>query len=288
VIVDRLSLRRNLPTPLKRLASAGLNAIDPLTLRAYRRREGAAQPIPPRALRARVGAPAVPAYVEDGRGAARELETILADHGRPLGKFAAIYEFGCGSGRVLTQLGSASGTKLSGSDVDDQAISWLGAAYPTIDARPNEQGPPTTFEADSFDLVYSISVFTHLNERSQFAWLEEVARLLRPGGIALLTTHGPELFEAYRSGRRPGMTSQQQSALRASPPLDDAGFIFVAEARSAWNSRRYRGVESEYGLAFHSHRYVRDRWSTHLEILDIVPAAINWHQDAVLARVPQR
>ena len=279
-----MALRRRIPPFAKWIWGGILNAIDPLLVWRYRRGRAVRGRIPPRAMRARAGAPAVGPYLEDGRAVARELEQLLEGHARPLAEMGAIYDFGCGAGRVLTHLRTPPSATLCGSDVDDQAVAWLGHAHPEIDARANGPAPPAPFEAGSFDLVYSISVFTHLNERSQFAWLHEVARVLKPGGIALLTTHGPELLEAYRSGRRPGMTEAQRSALRASPPLADAGFVFAAEARSAWSSRRYRGVESDYGLAFHSHAYVRDRWADDLEILDIVPAAINWRQDAVLAR----
>jgi SAM-dependent methyltransferase len=50
--------------------------------------------------------------------------------------------------------------------------------------------PPLPFEDASFDLVYSISVFTHLDEEMQDAWLNELKRVLRPGGILIITVHG--------------------------------------------------------------------------------------------------
>ena len=281
-MVDRLSLRRAVPEPLKRVASAALNAADPLAVRSYRRHAGSRDAIPPRVLRARVGAPGVQTYVDDGRRVASELERILAGYGRRLDELGAIYDFGCGSGRVLTRLGSADGARLAGSDVDDEAVGWLDANYPGVDARPNGQAPPSPFAARSFDLVYSISVFTHLDEPSQLAWLAELQRVLRPDGLAILTTHGPVLYEAFRSGRRPGMTPAQHAALRARGPLDLEGFVFSPEPR--WGAWRHRGIESSYGLSFHAHAYIRERWGELLEIVDIAPASINWRQDAVVAR----
>jgi hypothetical protein len=82
------------------------------------------------------------------------------------------------------------------------------------------------------------------------------------------------------------MTPAQHAALRARGPLDREGFVFSPEPHSTWNAWRYRGVESSYGLSFHAHGYIRERWGELLEIVDIVPASINWRQDAVVARTP--
>ncbi|HEX5855348.1 MAG TPA: class I SAM-dependent methyltransferase, partial [Thermoanaerobaculia bacterium] len=46
------------------------------------------------------------------------------------------------------------------------------------------------FAAGSFDLVILASVLTHLALGSQKAWLDEIHRLLRPAGHALITLHG--------------------------------------------------------------------------------------------------
>ena len=47
----------------------------------------------------------------------------------------------------------------------------------------------------SFDFIYMRSVFTHLTKKSQLAWLDEIRRVLQPGGILLFTTQG-ETFAA--------------------------------------------------------------------------------------------
>jgi len=43
--------------------------------------------------------------------------------------------------------------------------------------------PPMSYEDNMFDFVYSISIFTHLPEDMQFAWLQELQRITKPGGI---------------------------------------------------------------------------------------------------------
>lgn len=167
-------------------------------------------------------------------------------------------------------------------DVDDQAIRWLKANHPEIDARVNPFAPPAPFESATFDLLCSISIFTHLSPASQRAWLAEVARLLQPGGLAVLTTLGPKLRETWAAGHRAGITARQIELLRSSPPLDEVGNLFVPEEQSFWNSWRFRGVGPDYGLAFWDHRHIEDVWSEWFDVLDIFPAAMNWQQDAVV------
>jgi len=39
-------------------------------------------------------------------------------------------------------------------------------------------------------LVYALSVFTHLTEDLQVQWIDELARVLKPKGHLVITTHG--------------------------------------------------------------------------------------------------
>jgi SAM-dependent methyltransferase len=281
-VPDPKDLRRLVPLPVKRSLSAVLNLADPLARASWRRRTNAAEPVPPRKLRAHVGAPRIADYVSDGRTTATEIESVLADHGRPIAGFDSICDLGCGSGRVLTQLRLGGHARVCGTDVDDEGIEWLRNHFPEVDARVNEAQPPTRFDDGSFDLLLSISVLTHLRADSQRAWLREVRRLLRPDGLALITVFGPEELERYRAGTRAWVPRGQLDRLRASPPLEEAGFVYAPEHRSVWNRWRYRGVEGDYGLAFWDRGHLRREWSELFEIEAIVPTSVNWRQDAVL------
>ena len=46
------------------------------------------------------------------------------------------------------------------------------------------------FPNKHFDVVYSISVFTHLDEHMQDQWLSELRRVLKMDGVLLFTVHG--------------------------------------------------------------------------------------------------
>jgi ubiquinone/menaquinone biosynthesis C-methylase UbiE len=47
--------------------------------------------------------------------------------------------------------------------------------------RANGQNPPLPFPDDHFDLVFSSSVFTHIDEHAQDLWLAELRRVTQPG-----------------------------------------------------------------------------------------------------------
>src|SRR6185503_20533684 len=64
------------------------------------------------------------------------------------------------------------------------------------------QEPPLALEAESLDLVYAISVWSHFAAGAGLRWIEEMRRVLRPGGLLLLTAHGfTSIGDFLRRGR---------------------------------------------------------------------------------------
>jgi len=277
---------RLLPPPAKRLAKDLRHTIDPLYVALYRRRSAYEGLIPPGHLRARTGWPNVGSFVEGGRETTEELEAGLSRVGRSFHDFDAILDFGAGCGRMLphvVQRGRES-AELHGSDVDEEAIRWAGKHLPQASWSVNGPEPPLPFDDEKFDLVYSVSIFTHLDEALQLRWLADVERVLRPDGIALLTTHGEEEFEAYRTGRVVSNTPSCARRVAVHGSLSDERFIHEPYVQSRWTSKDFPGADSTFGLAFHSEDYVRDVWDARLEILDILPRAVASRQDVVVAR----
>jgi SAM-dependent methyltransferase len=82
------------------------------------------------------------------------------------------------------------GWDLHGCDYNPELVAWCREALPFMEVRANELEPPTAFPAERFDLVYAISVLTHLSERLAQRWVTEWARVLKPGALLLVTTHG--------------------------------------------------------------------------------------------------
>lgn len=114
-----------------------------------------------------------------------------------------VLDFGCGSGRVLRQyLGEAQRAEFWGCDIDGPSIAWLAENLsPPLHCFQNGREPPLRFEEGSLDLIWAMSVFTHIENWSP--WLLEMHRVLRADGILIASFLGegmwaPLVGEPYR------------------------------------------------------------------------------------------
>lgn len=129
-------------------------------------------------------------YFDSGR----EDAEWVADKARPFLTLQNIdvLDWGCGPGRIIRHMPAVLGgsSRCHGSDYNEAYIRWCAENLAGIDFRRNGLMPPLPFDAASMDLVYSISIFTHLSKNAHEAWMIEMHRVLRPGGLFLTTTHG--------------------------------------------------------------------------------------------------
>ena len=168
-----------------------------VALRPTRRLVVDGPPLPPRRLMVRVaGTGDADWFLRGGRAG----YDAIAAH-VPLAELESVLDFGCGCGRVTRWWGDFDG-QVAGSDVSVPAVDWCRANIPFGRFEQNALTPPLVFDDESFDLVYALSVFTHLTAELQLAWRDELRRVLRPGGLLLVTTHGrsyvPRLGEDER------------------------------------------------------------------------------------------
>jgi SAM-dependent methyltransferase len=151
-------------------------------------------PLPPLALANRVCGlerfeDPFAAYERLGGEARAALLSLLGEDWSFAGK--RVLDFGCGAGRTLRHFlhEAHAGSELWGSDIDADSIAWLSANLcPPLHAIRNSDAPPLRVDA-GFDLIWSLSVFTHLTDLS-LAWLAELHRLLKPGGLLVATYMG--------------------------------------------------------------------------------------------------
>ena len=123
----------------------------------------------------------------------------------------------------------------------------------------NESLPPLCYAPDSFDLVYPISVFTHLNEDHQFRWLAELQRVTKPNGYVLLTVRG-----SYYLNR---MEAAEIEELRTTD------FMFRQEAKFM------QGIFPQwYQDAYHTQEYVLVNY--------YIPSGLDACQDIVVLQKP--
>jgi SAM-dependent methyltransferase len=166
-------------------------------------------PVPPPELITQVAGPtAVDEFLAGGARAADDIRGILERNGVAMRDLGAILDFGCGCGRVLRQWAGLSGPDLHGTDYNPALVEWCSANLPFARLAVNGLEPPLPYPDGRFDLVYAMSVFTHLTEAQHHAWMAELRRVLRPGGHLVFTTHGDahlgfcteDELAAYRRG----------------------------------------------------------------------------------------
>jgi len=194
---------------------------------------------------------------------------------------AQVLDFGCGVGRVALKLYAEHKFPTHACDVNAEAIAYLSKQLPATDCQQTNYDPPLPYPDAFFDAVYSVSVWTHLPADKQDIWLKEMARILKPGGVALLTTSGHAALKARHERGDAGWSET------TSDDLIQRGFIYREYDRYAVNPGAYPGITSSYGLTAHDEGYVRNHWSRFLEVLDFKAAAIANVQDLAICARPR-
>jgi len=123
------------------------------------------------------------------------------------------------------------------------------------------------YEDTTFDLIFAISVFTHLDEAYQHAWLQELKRVAKPGAIIILTVHGGYCID--------GLPPLYQERVHSS------GFMYLT---GATGKLKLDQLPDFYQTTFHTKEYILREWATYFDIVNYVKRGINNHQDAVLLR----
>jgi SAM-dependent methyltransferase len=96
-----------------------------------------------------------------------------------------VLEPGCGEGRGIALLSPKAKTFLA-LDKIQSVIDELMPKFPEVTFKQMHFPPFKGVEANTFDTVISFQVIEHVKEDVKF--LEEIHRVLRPGGKAILTT----------------------------------------------------------------------------------------------------
>jgi SAM-dependent methyltransferase len=151
-----------------------------------------------------------------------------------------VLDFGCGAGRVLRQFATeAANGEFMGCDIDAPSIDWAAAHLsPPFRFFTNGLTPPVALDADSLDLIWAMSVFTHISD-TWAEWLVELHRLLAPGGMLVASFLGEGIWDA----------------LIGSPYREDEVGMAV--------SRKWDGPAA---WVFHSEWWLREHWGRGFEV----------------------
>lgn len=195
---------------------------------------------------------------------------LIADALLPKRAGLSIVDWGVGFGRTAMTIKRLFNpdAQVIGFDIDPVNVGWATANIPDVDVRQCDLYPPLPIPDGSVDFLYAISVMTHLTEATQEVWLRELRRVMKPGGVLVLTTRSDHML-ILQQVRQPDVL-RQLARYGLSDALPDGNLGPLLETKSY-----YRGT-------IQLRQQVEQTWSRHFEIVSYLPYSFG--QDAVVMR----
>lgn len=203
-------------------------------------------------------------YLADGWRTLSELALLLEAVDRPLLRTASVLEFASGHGRFTRHLVKALGgpQRITVSDVVDDAVAFSTRQF-GVRGFVSSTVPEQVTWPGQYELVFVLSLFSHLPRSTWSRWLRHLHAALAPGGLLVFSTHGAK------------------AARHDAVQLDADGFFFAPSSES-------RAIDAQdYGTSFSSEAFVRARIAEELgegALVHQVPQHFWNHQDAWVVR----
>ena len=272
----------------KKLIKVGLNQVQNCVGMLGRLAGVVDFPVPPNSNMRKSGGKTITSYYMSGVRSFLPIATCAQREGVRLDQDIKVLDFGCGVGRQLLHFTRKyPAPSFFACDIDDSAVAFIQKNYPRVSAYTSKFTPPLRYETGFFDMVYSVSIFSHLNMEDQAAWLKEMARVTKPGGHCFLTTEGLSTLKVFCE-----VFGQDETILRARIVQD--GFLYkeypdwrncVKTQNTLKVASLLVGVERSYGNTVLSPDYIRKQWpSAGFEVCAVVEAIIDGRQDLVVLR----
>jgi len=195
-------------------------------------------------------------YYNSGLKAAQEIYNIFNQYLKEKDRKIKILEWGCGPGRIVRHLPfidkGINLLEIYGTDYNPRTVKWLQSNLEGIEFYLNNLEPPLPFQDNELDFIYTISVFTHLSEDLHFQWKKELLRVLRPGGLILMTVHGDNCrkylledeLKAYDGGKfilRKNVTEGKRTYLAYQSP-EWMKNIFLKDVEIVFHNPNYNSI----------------------------------------------
>lgn len=204
-------------------------------------------------------------YLADGWRTLSELMLLLEAVDRPLLKTPSVLEFASGHGRFTRHLVKALGpTRVVVSDVVPSAVEFSRRTF-GVEGFLSASTPEAVQWPGRYDLVFVLSLFSHLPKATWSRWLKVLFDAVAPGGLLVFSTHGTK------------------AAHFDHVTLDAEGYFFAASSESSAIDGQ------EYGTTFTSEPFVLARIAETLgadKLVHKAPVHFWNHQDAYVLRKP--
>jgi SAM-dependent methyltransferase len=197
--------------------------------------------------------------------------------GAPLSSGMRCLDFGCSSGRVVRTM-KAVYPEVSwvACDPESDAVTWAASQFPGIEFFTSPRVPPLRVEERSFDLVYAISIWSHFREDMALAWLDEMARIVKPGGHCWFTTHGMTSLAHWKRDAAPQRLVELERIART---LAMEGFHF----EDAYSEVGDWGADtSSWGMAYFTPTWLARHLLPNWKLAYYRPGYLAWNQDTYI------
>lgn len=199
---------------------------------------------------------------------------LFEKHKGGLSDCAAVLDFGCGWGRILRFfLRDIEPDRLHGLEAEEYFLDACRRTYRWGNFQLGGFEPPAPYTENQFDLVYAYSVFSHFAEDLHRRWLLDLHRVLKPGGLLIVTTRERAFIERVDDWRRNNVQlwdpEYTRRVVRCFPDKEQA---LAAYDRGDFCFAPL-GLEDEwsnYGEACISKAYVERHWTPQFTLLDYI------------------
>jgi SAM-dependent methyltransferase len=153
-----------------------------------------------------------------------------------------VLEAGCGEG-YGADLIAEHANRVIGLDYDEQTVAHVRARYPRIDMRHGNLAE-LPLAAGAVDVVVNFQVIEHLWDQGQF--VTECRRVLRPGGVLLMSTPNRITFSPGRDTPLNPFHTRELNAAELTELLVGAGFA-VEAMLGVFHGPRLVELDEKYG-----------------------------------------
>jgi SAM-dependent methyltransferase len=232
-------------------------------------------PTPPRELWERWG-DSLERYLSTGQIDVDRMLRTLNSAGVGTEALNRVLDFGCAEGRMLRFFPRTGDSELWGVDVNAERIAWAKQNLaPPLRFITTTTAPHLPFEDNYFDLVYCLSVFTHISDLAD-AWFLELLRVLRPGGHLYTTVHDEHTVELLLGRYRNHETHSY---------LVDLLRRFDEETGTLSQEWCYFAILADPAAqVFYSSDYLVGKWSEFAECRAVVPEASEYQTAVVFQK----
>ncbi len=193
-----------------------------------------------------------------------------------------VLEMGAATGRVLRHIAvQGKFPEIWATDLNQRHVRWVNEFLdPSIRCFHNHALPHLPIADNRLDFFCAFSVFTHI-DTFETAWIAEMYRVLRPGGLAYVTFQTEHSWDVLKELEP---NDRQLLVLRKTDWFRDD--LLQAPLSAERLVARHSQVGPYRGMVFHHTSLIRKNWGKYFEILDLIPMYHGMNQSVAIIRKP--